>query len=203
MAPLVLFHRLIVRPMRREPARTLLTILAVALGVAVVLAIELAGQAAVGSFRASVETLTGDTQLEVVAVGGVPEELVGRLATLPLPIRVTPRLEEQARVAGSFRAVTVLGLDLIAEAGAVDGLGSAQAERGLDLTGAWVSGDLGLRAGDRLGLLAGSRTHGLRVRGTLPAGDAAALVVLDIAEAQRVLSRTGRVDRILVSVPDR
>ena len=37
--------------------RTALTIAAVALGVAVVLAIELAGEAAAGSFRSSVETL--------------------------------------------------------------------------------------------------------------------------------------------------
>jgi len=47
---LALFYRFIVRPMKRERMRTALTVLAVALGVAAVLAIELAGQAAVGSF---------------------------------------------------------------------------------------------------------------------------------------------------------
>ena len=40
----ILFYRLVVRPLRGEPVRTLLTALAVALGVAVVLAIEMAGQ---------------------------------------------------------------------------------------------------------------------------------------------------------------
>ncbi len=205
MASFALFYRLILRPMRREPVRTLLTLVAVALGVAVVLAIELAGQAAVGSFRASVETLTGDTELEVVAVGGVPEEIVGRLATLPFPLRVTPRLEEQARMPPSFRAVTVLGLDLVSHPSTGPGdesLAQGQQPR-FDLGGAWVSGDLGLKTGDRLELLVASRRHTLEVRGTLPTGDAAsALVVLDIAEAQRVLGRTGRVDRILVGVPD-
>ena len=39
--------------------RTALTVLAVALGVAAVLAIELAGDAAAGSFRSSMETLIG------------------------------------------------------------------------------------------------------------------------------------------------
>ncbi len=219
MARLTLFYRLIVRPMRREPVRTILTLLAVALGVAVVLAIELAGQAAVGSFRASVETLTGETELEVVATGGVREELVGRLAALPLPIEVTPRLEAQARMPPSFRAVTVLGLDLIASADVVGRLGDERADGGLaqyaeegaeaaarpefDLSGAWVSEDLGLKAGDRLELLAASRRQSLVVHGTLPAGaNASALVILDIAEAQRVLDRPGRVDRILVGVPD-
>ena len=210
MASVILFYRLILRPMRREPVRTLLTLVAVALGVAVVLAIELAGQAAVGSFRASVETLTGDTELEVVAVGGVPDEIVGTLATLPFPVTVTPRLEEQARVAPSFKAVTVLGLDLVAGAGVVGGLGGTTAEGAaapgtrpaFDLGGAWVSEDLGLKTGDRLELLAASRRQAIEVRGTLPSGEAAALVVLDIADAQHVLARPGRVDRILVGVPD-
>ena len=83
MSRLRVFYRLIVRPLYREPARTLLTVLAVALGVAVVLAIELAGDAAAGSFRSSIETLTGSANLEVTAVGGVPDNVVATLATLP------------------------------------------------------------------------------------------------------------------------
>ena len=59
MPLLVLFYRLIVRPLFREPVRSFLTILAIALGVAVVLAIDLAGVAATGSFRSSMETLAG------------------------------------------------------------------------------------------------------------------------------------------------
>ena len=54
MPYLAIFHRLILRPLRVEKLRTLLTVLAVALGVGVVLAIELAGDAAAGSFRSSV-----------------------------------------------------------------------------------------------------------------------------------------------------
>src|SRR5260370_8500876 len=86
----LLFYRLMVRPLLREPARTLLTISAVALGVAVVLAIDLAGAAATGSFRSSMETLAGDNDLEVTAPGGVPDGLVGTLATLPFPMRASP-----------------------------------------------------------------------------------------------------------------
>ena len=51
MPRLSLFYRLIVRQLRAEPARTALTVLAIALGVAVVLAIDLAGNAATGSFH--------------------------------------------------------------------------------------------------------------------------------------------------------
>ena len=95
-AQLRIFYRLIVRPLHREPMRTLLTVVAVALGVAVVLAIELAGDAATGSFHASIETLTGKADLEVTAVGGVPDAVVGRLAALPYPIKVQPRIDDFA-----------------------------------------------------------------------------------------------------------
>ncbi len=54
---MMLFSRLMLRPLRQEPGRALINILAVALGVGVVLAIDLSGQAAAGSFRSSLETL--------------------------------------------------------------------------------------------------------------------------------------------------
>ena len=69
MPRLELFFRLMVRPLFREPVRTALTVLAVALGVGVVLAIDLAGDAAAGSFHSSLETLAGDSNLEVTASG--------------------------------------------------------------------------------------------------------------------------------------
>ena len=90
-------------------------VLAVALGVAVVLAIELAGDAAAGSFRSSIETLTGDADLEVTAIGGVPDEVVGKLATLPYSINVRPRIEDYAVVKATGQTVPLIGLDLVAE----------------------------------------------------------------------------------------
>src|SRR3954466_11037315 len=72
MAALTLFFRLIVRPALREPGRSLLVAAAVAVGTAVVLAIDLAGNAAAGSFRSSLETMAGDNNLEVTAGGECP-----------------------------------------------------------------------------------------------------------------------------------
>ena len=95
MPPARLFYRLIVRPFYRDSLRSTV-VLAVALGVAVVLAIELAGNAAAGSFRSSMETLDWDANLEVAAVGGMPDSVVGKLATLPYSITVHPRIEDYA-----------------------------------------------------------------------------------------------------------
>src|SRR5229473_1887107 len=124
----LLFYRLMVRPLLREPARTLLTISAVALGVAVVLAIDLAGAAATGSFRSSLETLAGDNDLEVTASGGIPENVVGTLATLPYSIRVSPRIEDYAVIAEIKKSLPLIGVDLVAE-------GSAYAQRDSEKTG--------------------------------------------------------------------
>src|SRR6202171_1288229 len=96
MSRLLLFYRLIVRPLFHEPLRTALTAFAIRLGVAVVLAIDLAGTAATGSFRSSMETLAGDHDLEITASGGVPEGIVGTLAAWPYPTRIPARMEDYA-----------------------------------------------------------------------------------------------------------
>src|SRR5579883_232837 len=112
----LLFWRLVVRPLRREQLRTALSLLAIALGVAVVMAIHLAGQAAAGSFRASLESLAGEGDLEITAVGGVDENLLGKLVTLPYPLRFSPRIEDFATVDATGETVALIGLDLVAEA---------------------------------------------------------------------------------------
>ena len=81
--------------------RTLLTAAAVALGVAVVLAIELAGDAAAGSFHSSMETLTGDADLEVTAAGGLPPDIWTKTRRpLPYALRFEPRIEDYGEIAG-------------------------------------------------------------------------------------------------------
>ena len=90
----------IVRPLRRDLIRTGLTVVSVALGVAVVIAIELAGEAAVGSFRSSLETLLGKTDLQITANGGVDETWVAKLAAMQRNLRVAPVIEVPAVIEG-------------------------------------------------------------------------------------------------------
>src|SRR5580704_10116763 len=117
MPRLLLFYRLMVRPLLREPVRATLTVLAVALGVAVVLAIELSGAAATGSFRSSMETLAGDNDLEITASGRVPEDVVGFLAAQPYSMRISPRIEDYAIVSDTKKSLPLIGVDLVAEGG--------------------------------------------------------------------------------------
>jgi putative ABC transport system permease protein len=210
-----LFYRLMMRPLFREPVRLGLMVLAVGLGVAVVLAIELAGNAAAGSFHASMESLAGDNDLEVVASGGVPEAVVATLATLPYPLRVSPRIEDFAGDMRTRETLPLVGLDLIAEGSRYSsqpGAGNADShnretmeESALELENpesVWVSAGLGIKAGEHISLLINDRVRDCVVRGVFPeASGNENAIVMDIAGAQRALNRFGRVDRILIKLP--
>ncbi len=210
LVQVLLFYRLMVRPLLTEPVRTALTVLAIALGVAVVLAIDLAGFAAAGSFRSSMETLAGDNDFELVSPGGVPESVVGMLARLPYTLRISARIEDYAEVDGK-RTFPLIGLDLIAEGEGHEALASSfpveHPEDALkyldDDESVWVGASLGRKAGDRIALLINDRMRDYIVRGTFPdSGGNAAAIVMDLAEAQRVVARAGRVDRILVKMSE-
>src|ERR1700723_3623665 len=156
MSRAILFYRLIVRPLFREPLRTALTVLAVALGVAVVLAIDLAGNAAAGSFRSSIETLMGDSDLEVTATGGLPDPVVGTLATLPYAIRVRPRIQDFVTVLATGQAVPLIAIDLIGEAADQQIIPVASGDEVLknpgDLEGVWLGSSLNAKAGSTIRL---------------------------------------------------
>jgi putative ABC transport system permease protein len=211
MSRLRIFHQLILRPFFREPLRTSLIIFAVALGVAVVLAIELAGNAATGSFRSSMETLTGESALEVRAVGGVPDSVLATLAQFPSPITIHPRIEDYAVVADSGETVPLIGLDLVGDASSLAASDRAPANIDFkssdlkalsDANNIWVSEHLGKSAGDKLQLQVNDRVVEYTVRGLLKdSANASDFVVMDIATAQRDLARLGRVDRVLINLP--
>ena len=208
MASLILFSRLMVRPLWREPLRTMLTVFAVALGVAVVVAIELAGEAATGSFRSSLESLTGDADFEISAVGGLDEELLGELAALPYPIRVAPRIEGAAAVPGQRRSVAVVGLDLVGDTSINRTLWRRSFESDALTTGnsVWVGRRVARKRGETLRLVINGETREFIVRGVLASEGLSGLtredlVVMDIATAQRAFSRQGFLDRIEVRLP--
>ena len=208
MASLILFSRLMVRPLWREPLRTMLTVFAVALGVAVVVAIELAGEAATGSFRSSLESLAGDADLEISAVGGLDEQLLGELAALPYPIRVAPRIEGSAVVPGQRRSVAVVGLDLVGDTSIDRALWRRSFEPDALTAGnsVWVGRRVARQRGETLRLTINGETREFIVRGVLASEGLAGLmredlVVMDIATAQRAFSRQGLLDRIEVRLP--
>jgi putative ABC transport system permease protein len=220
MTRLLLFYRLMLRPLLREPVRAGLTILAVALGVAVVLAIDLAGDAATGSFRSSLETLTADSNLEAVASGGVPETVAAILATLPYSIRISPRVEDVATIADTKETLPLVGLDLLSQGRSdlreafptVDATHASPETQPdsrnslrdlLSNDSIWVGSSLKKQPGDSLRLLINDQVQTFTIRGVYPDSDgSASAIVMDLAAAQLALHRFGRLDRILIKVPE-
>lgn len=213
MSRLLVFYRLLGRPLLSDPLRTALTVFAVALGVAVVVAIDLAGEASAGSFQSSMETLTGEADLEISAVGGLDEQLLGDLVRLPYNLEFSPRVEGFAIVEETGANVPVFGLDLIGDAT----LQRAQPENAeesvfdfeeLDAdNAAWVGYGIADEPGGRLRLQINDRILDYTVAGVLRAEgfqgvSVKDVVILDIATAQRALDKLGRLDRIQVYEPD-
>src|SRR5688572_6579094 len=72
----MILRALILRPLFREKTRTALTILGIAVGVAVVVAIQLANQSALRAFRESVDAIAGRANYQLVGETGPLDERV-------------------------------------------------------------------------------------------------------------------------------
>jgi putative ABC transport system permease protein len=207
-ASFLLFARLLLRPLAREPLRATLTIFAVALGVAVVIAIDLAGQAAAGSFHSSLESLAGNSDLVITASGGIDQNLLGTLVQLPYAFDFAPRIEYFASINGKGAALPFIGLDLIGhrrEQQPEDGDLQNTARQLSAGDPIWVGRRLGLHRGDRVALLINDSLHEFTVEGVLKSraseiGEDNAIVA-DIGLAQQVTGKLKKLDSIEVIVP--
>ena len=78
-----LFRQFILRPLIGEKIRTITTVLGVALGIAVVIAIQLTNASSVRGFETALETVAGKTAVEIIGTGtGVDETLLPELGWL-------------------------------------------------------------------------------------------------------------------------
>ena len=190
-----LFRRLILRPLRRDLTRTVLTLLSIALGVAVVIAIELSGDAATGSFESSLTTLVGKVDYEISANGGVDEQYFARLAALPVNARFSPVIEQPVVIEG-LGSTTLYGIDVISA-----GTATGNAQGGDLATSAVVSSDLAERfhwkQGDSIALRGRDKVTRFTIQSVAPK-QSTGWIGIDIAAAQELLGNYGKIDRIEV-----
>jgi len=181
-------------------------VLGVALGVAVVIAVDLANDSARRAFALSMESLAGRATHHLV---GPPD---GFADTLYRELRVdhgvrpsAPVIEGLLRVDGA--TYQLLGVDPFAEGPFREGTGKRPegdvrrllTEPSTVLIGEPSARRLGVQPGDALQVQAASGEVTVTVVGLLGGAQAAAfegLLVADIATAQELLQRIGRLDRI-------
>jgi putative ABC transport system permease protein len=214
---------LLIRASRRylldHPWQLGLALLGVALGVAVVVAVDLANQSAGRAFERSSAALSGRTTHQVLAgPSGLSEAWYVALRTEAGLRQAAPVVEGEARVVHApEQALRVVGVDVFAEAGLRPTFGALSAAEGL---GAWLArpnraallesdlARLGIAVGEALVLHVGGRTQELTVHAALrPASALEAeglrdVVLVDIATAQELFGRLGRLDRVDLTLAD-
>ncbi len=219
------------RRLKEEPFRLALTLVGVALGVAVFIAVKMANETSTRAFENSLVAISGKTQLEVSAGGlGVDENLILRLRDMKEVRRAAPVMQRHVWVRkadgtgdrwrrgapAQGRAALALGLDLLGDNdfrgysfenkySREEILSRIADPQGLFIARG-VADALGAGVGDFVEIEAARRMR-FRVRGVLkPEGMAKSmdgrLIIMDIGVAQEVFERFGRLDRIDLILED-
>ena len=196
-----------------------LSIVGIALGIAVVISITQAGASAKRAFELSSQAVTGATTHQLVAgTSGFDETIYREVRAGLAPIPAAPIIEGHVSIPEiPGRAFTLLGVDPLSEgpfraflrqAGANIDLRAVLSVPGSVIVSSQLIDGLGLRLGDGLGLSAAGRPRRAVIAGiiepadTLAAETQADLIIADISTAQELLDRVGRLDRIdLIAAP--
>jgi len=227
MTPLL--RRSSLRHLLRHPWQFGLAVLGVALGVAVIVSIDLANASATRGFELSSEAVTGRATHQVVGgPGGLKDEDFRRVV-MKTDLRVAPVVEGYVLVPSNpgspGRMLHLLGVDPFSErffrpylSGGAGGIEGRRAGGSVDLAplltrpGAGVlsaatAREMGLAPGGSFRIRTGGAMRTIELIGILEPEDEGTrsalsdLLIMDIGAAQEVLGRIGRLDRIDLILP--
>ncbi|MEA3109384.1 MAG: putative transport system permease protein [Gammaproteobacteria bacterium] len=200
-----LWSVLLLAQLREQPGRLLVTVLAIALGVALGESVYLVNATALNEFGLATKRLVGEADIIVRGSReGFPEALYPALARDPAIAVASPILELEAALPGRRDALKILGLDPFLAAslqpallgGIAGGIFDLLTTDGIFLSGA-AARQLNLRRGDVLTVTVGSSTTPLRVLGILTETNfSEPLGVMDIASVQWAFNMLGRLNRV-------
>lgn len=194
--------------LRRHPWQLGLALLGITLGVAVMVAVDLATASARRAFDLSMEQVTGGASHRIVgAPTGLDEDFYREL-------RIERGLRASAPVVEGFaeargETLRVLGIDPLAPVGPAPRLADVEGEAlerlltepDTVLLAGITARRFGVGTGDRLALSIAGRTREVSLVGLLepatgPAAAVDGLLIADIATAQEWFERSGRIDAI-------
>ena len=216
-----LFRRFILRYLASEKIRSGITILAFALGIAVVISIQLTNSSSVRGFERAVEAVSGATSLTITSPGpGMDELRLAELGWLREFGQLSPVIEGSAVAetpSGTREVLRVLGIDVLRDRALRDyrlltHLGGSGDLRPQDFLELLADKDAiviteklarihSLKVGSRMRIVFGDQAGEFTVRGLLAdEGPARVLdgnfVLMDIAAAQLAFNRLGRIDHL-------
>ncbi len=218
--------RLAGRYIRRRLLQSVLFVIGVALGVAVVIAIDLANTSSSRAFNLSAESITGIATHQIIGgPSGLPSDLYRRIR-VDLGIRdAAPVVEAYAQAIDlGDRALTILGVDPFAEPpfrsyltevrvegeeqAAFEALNAFIAEPNAVLISDRLAARYGIQAGGTITIQPGAARVEMRVVGVLQAADDVSaealdnLMLTDIATAQEIAGMSGTITRIDLILPE-
>jgi putative ABC transport system permease protein len=200
-----LWGLLLLAQLREQPGRLLVTVFAIALGVALGESVYLVNATALNEFGLATKRLVGEADIIVRGPrDGFSEALYPVLAHDSAVAVASPVLELEAALPGRRETLKILGLDPFRAAALQPALLGGMAGGILDLLrsdGIYLSGGAArqwkLRRGDLLEVTVGSATKPLRVLGLLPEDNfAEPLGIMDIASVQWTFNMLGLLNRI-------
>ena len=218
---MILLRQFILRTLAKERLRVAVSILGIALGVAVVLAIQMANRASLLGFATAVEALSGKAGLEIISSGmGLDEDLLTSLTWLNTYGELSPVIEGEGEFVGPKGApesLRILGVDILHDRSFREyRLLEFEAQRRDPTTEEFLrllldpqsvvitekfASRYGLTVGSSLDLTIRDQNQKFVVRGLLrDEGPARAVdgnfLLMDIAAAQWAFDRLGRIDRL-------
>jgi len=191
-------------PLAQHKGRLVVSVLAIALGVALGYAVQLINAVALNEFSQAVRSLAGEADLEIRGPRtGFDELLYARVARVAQVALASPVLDVNAKLPGTRDPLRVLGVDafraaqlqpLLIATGSSDRLDFLRSDA-LFLSPA-AADSLGVKPGERLAVQVGLTDVNLRVAGLLQGVGRERLGVMDIAAAQLAFGRLGSISRI-------
>jgi putative ABC transport system permease protein len=206
----------------RHPWQILLSILGIALGVAVVVSIDLANSSANKAFELSAEAISGNATHEIVAgPEGVPDEIYTELRLKEGLENIAPVVEgygELTNIIGNKqKTVQILGIDILAETGFRSHMENMTQDldyaRFITTPNTAVmlqstAKQFGLNIESEFELLVHGTSYPFTLIGMIKDTDTPAqralenFIIVDIATAQEVLGMQDRLSHIDVAIPD-
>jgi putative ABC transport system permease protein len=196
---------LMLAQVREQPGRLSVTVVAIALGVALGAAVYLVNAAALNEFGLATKRLVGEADVIVRGPGeGFAEALYPTLSRDPAVAIASPVLEVEAALPGRRDTLKIVGLDPFRAAALQPALLAEIAADILNLfrgDGIFLSGSaarqLHLARGGTLAVIVGSTPKSLQVLGILSDGSyPQPLGMMDIGSAQWTFDKIGRLNRI-------
>ena len=217
------------RHLLRHPAQLALALIGLSLGVATIIAVDIATASSQRAFELSMDAVNGSATHQIVGgPEGIDERLYVELRTHPVasgsgaPLELTPIVEGYVTVGSSAmadREMQLVGVDPLAGLGVatspadlgrwaghqnrIGALRKWLTERGSVVMAAGTARQLGLETGSRFRVGVGGVDYPAVLIGQIAQESAAydALLLTDIAQAQEWLGRVGRLSRIDVRMP--